>query len=87
MEKISWTERVSNDEVLRIVEEERMLLKTCKERQKKWVGHILRHDGLLKDVTEGRLEGRRPRGRKRIMMLDSIKRERAVSKDERKSSR
>ena len=73
MEKISWTERVSNDEVLRIVGEERMLIKTCKERQKKWVGHILRHDGLLKDVIEGRLEGKRPRGRKRIMMLDSIK--------------
>ena len=51
-----------------------MLIKTCKERQKKWVGHILRHDGLLKDVIEGRLEGKRPRGRtKRVMMLDSIK--------------
>ena len=73
MGKISWTERVSNDEVLRIVGEERMLIKTCKERQKKWIGHILRHDGLLKDVIEGRLEGKRPRGRKRIMMLDSIK--------------
>ena len=72
-EKISWTERVSNDEVLRIVGEERMLIKTCKERQKKWVGHILRHDGLLKDVIEGRLEGKRPRGRKGLMMLDSIK--------------
>ena len=32
-----------------------------------------RHDGLLKDAIEGRLEGKRPRGRKRIMMLDSIK--------------
>ena len=60
-------------EVLRIVGEERMLIKSCKERQKKWVGHILRHDGLLKDVIEGRLERKRLRGRKRIMMLDSIK--------------
>ena len=85
MGKISWTERVSNDEVLRIVGEERMLIKTCKERQKKWMGHILRHDGLLKDVIEGRLEGKRPRGRKRIMVQHQ--RERAVSKDERKSSR
>ena len=34
IEKISWTERVSNDEVLRIVGEERMLMKTCKDRQK-----------------------------------------------------
>ena len=73
MGKISWTERVSNDEVLRIVGEESTLIKTCKERQKKWIGHILRHDGLLKDVIEGRLEGKRLRGRKRIMMLDSNK--------------
>ena len=50
-----------------------MLIKTCKERQKKWVRHILRHDGLLKDVIEGWLEGKRPRGRKQIMILDSIK--------------
>ena len=28
MEKISWTEKVSNDEIWRIVGEERMLIKT-----------------------------------------------------------
>ena len=39
-------------------------------------------------VIEGRLEGKRQRGRKRIMMIDSIKgRELYISKDERKSSR
>ena len=74
--KIRWTERVSNDEVLRKVGEERMLIKTCKERQKVDIGHILRYDGLMQHVIEafeGRLEGKRPRGRKRIMMLNSIK--------------
>ena len=27
----------------------------------------------MKDVLEGRTEGKRPRGRKRIMMMDDIK--------------
>ena len=36
MEKISRTESVSNDEVLRILGEETMLSKTCVERQKKY---------------------------------------------------
>ena len=56
MGKISWTERVSNNDILRILGEERALIKTCKERQKKWIGHIRRHNGLLKDVNEGQLE-------------------------------
>ena len=41
MGTISWTEKVSNDEVLRIVGEERTFIKTGKERQKKCIGHIL----------------------------------------------
>ena len=34
---------------------------------------ILRGDGLLKEVIEGKMEGRRPRGRPRIGMLDELK--------------
>jgi len=33
---------------------------------------VLRHDGLMKDVTEGRMEGKRGRGRKRVKMLDDL---------------
>ena len=36
----------------------------------------MRHDGLMKDVLEQtycRMEGKQPRGRKRIMMMDDIK--------------
>ena len=42
-------------------------------RQKNWIGHVLRGNGLLKEVIEGRIEGRRPRGRRRICMLDELK--------------
>src|SRR6218665_6855 len=40
MEKISWTEHISN-EVLKLVEEERSLLTIIRTRQRDWMGHIM----------------------------------------------
>jgi hypothetical protein len=72
MEKISWTKHVSNEEVLMMVEEKRSLLDTIKIRQKNWVGHLLRGDSLQKEIIEGRLEGKRCRGRPRQKLLDGM---------------
>ena len=33
----------------------------------------MRGEGLLKQVLEGRMEGKRPRGRSRMGMIDDIK--------------
>jgi len=33
----------------------------------------LRHEGLLRDVIEGKMHGKRPRGRPRIGMLNELK--------------
>jgi hypothetical protein len=73
MEKISWTEKKSNDEVLQIVGEERKMVETVIKRKKNWIGHVLRHEGLLREVIEGKMEGKRPRGRPRIGMLEELK--------------
>lgn len=73
MERISWTEKRKNAEVLQLVEEERSLVDKILMRKKNWIGHVLRGNGLLKEVIEGRMEGRRPRGRRRIGMLDELK--------------
>ena len=51
MEKISWTDRVGNEEVLNVEY-------TIKRRKAKWIGHILRRNCHLKHVTEGKKEGR-----------------------------
>jgi hypothetical protein len=58
MEKISWTDRVRNEEVLRRVNEERNTLQRTKRRKANWIGHILRRNCLLKHVIEGKIEGR-----------------------------
>src|SRR6218665_2275568 len=48
MEKISWTEHISN-EVLKLVEEERSLLMIIRMRQRNWMGHIMRGDSLQRE--------------------------------------
>jgi len=74
MEKISWTDRVENEEVLRRIKEERNNLHTIKRREANWIGHIVRRNCLLKHIIEGKIEGRTDvtgsRGRRRKQLLD-----------------
>jgi len=58
MGKNSWTDRVKNEEELHIVNEEWNILHTVKRRKANWIGHILRRNCLLKQVIEGKIEGR-----------------------------
>jgi hypothetical protein len=57
MEKISCTDRVTNEEVIRRVKEERNVLHTIKRRKADWIGHILRRNCLLKHIIEGKKAG------------------------------
>src|SRR6218665_192614 len=63
----------TNEEVLQMVQEERSLMNVIWKRKKNWIGHIdlLRGESLLREVIglEGRMIGKRPRGRKRLGML------------------
>jgi len=51
MEKIGWTELISN-EVLELVEKERYLLTIIRTRQRNWMGHIMRADSLQREIIE-----------------------------------
>ena len=68
MEGISWRDKTSNEEVLKRVDENRCLMKTVYKRKKNWMGHKRR--GLLRDVLERRMMGKRGCGRPRIALLD-----------------
>ena len=54
------------------MQEERSLMQVIKQRQANGIGHVLRHDCLLKTVLEGKMEGKRPRGKPRRKMLDLL---------------
>jgi len=83
MEKISWTERVRNGEVLLTVKEQRNILHEIRKRKANWIGHILRRNCLLQRVIEGKIKGgievAGRRGRRRRMLLDDLKERRGYS--------
>ncbi|PNF25852.1 hypothetical protein B7P43_G11131 [Cryptotermes secundus] len=63
MEKISWTDYVRNEEVL---------IRVSEQRKANWIGHVLRRNCLLKEVIEGKIEGRIEVTRRRKKMLDDL---------------
>ena len=79
MEKVRWTERKTNEEVLEMVGEERKLLNVIRDRQCRWLEEVIRGDGLLKSVIEGRTLGKRGRGRRRIAFMDGMKKGRSYA--------
>ena len=52
---------MTNQEVLRRVGEDPQIVRTIVRRKKNWIGRILRVGSLLKDIIEGRMDGKRPR--------------------------
>ena len=70
IEKISWTEKITNNEVLRRVGEKCSMVNLVVNRKKNWIGHVLRREGLMREVIVGRMMGKRTRGRKRNGMLE-----------------
>jgi len=72
MEKISWMDKVTNEDVLKKVNESKNMLNVIRRRKRKWIGHVLRHDEFLQEIFEGRTKGRSTRGRKRIQLLDDM---------------
>jgi hypothetical protein len=73
MEKISWTDPVNNEAVLHRVNEESNILHTIRRRKANWIGHILRRNYLLKHIIEGKMIGKRRRGRRRKHLFDDLK--------------
>jgi len=71
--KISWTEHRSNQDVSDMVDENRSLMNTIRQRQKKWLGYVLRSKSLLRTVLEGRMEGIKTRGRQNDTTIDWMK--------------
>ena len=83
MEKISWTDRVRNEEVLLRVKEQRNILHEIIKVKANWIGHILRRNCLLQRVIEGKIKGgievTERRGRRRRKLLDDLKESRGYS--------
>ena len=55
MEKIKWSEKVTNEQVLDRIGEKRTLLNNILRRKANWIGHILRRNCFLDDAIEGQM--------------------------------
>jgi hypothetical protein len=77
MEKISWTDRVRNEEVLLPVNEQRNILHEIIKRKANWIVHIVCRNWLLQRVIEGKVKGgigeTGRRGRRLRKLLDDLK--------------
>ena len=60
---VKWSDRVTNEDVCLKLNMERSLLETIKRRKLSYFGHIKRHHSIKKEILEGKVKGKRGRGR------------------------
>ena len=73
MGRISWKEMKTNNEVCNIMQTKPDLLAKIKTRKLNYFGHIQRHNNVCKMIMEGKVEGKRARGRQRTTWIDNIR--------------
>jgi hypothetical protein len=70
---MKWTDKIRNEEVYRIIDEERTIWNNIEKRRTRWIGHTLRRNGFVKNIIEGEIEGKVLRGRPRDKYMGQIK--------------
>ena len=75
MLRVSWTDRMTNASVLESMEKDCEIIKSIKIRKLQYFGHIMRNSKyrILQLIIEGKIEGRRPRGRRKISWLRDLR--------------
>jgi len=72
MEKIGWTDRVTNKEVLHTVKEDGKIVHTTNGRKADWIGHCVR-EYVIEGKIERRIEVRGRRRRRCKQLLNGLK--------------
>ena len=76
MLRVSWTQRVTNEEILRRMGKAKEVLATVKRRKLQYLGHIMRHEERYQlpiCILQGKILGARGRGRRRISWLRNLR--------------
>ena len=73
MGNISWKDKITNENVLAKLNVKRNLLKDVQKRKLRYYGHVKRKNNFLTTAIEGRMCGKRPRGRPRINWFSDVK--------------
>ena len=70
--RIPWTAKTTNVEVLSYARPGTSLLGLVRKQQLSYFGHVVRAEGMEKELVMGKVEGSRRRGRQRTRWLDSM---------------
>ena len=70
--KISWRDKKTNKEVLKVADERLYIVPTIKKRKIAYFGHMIRHNNIHGLLLEGPMEGKLSRGRPRTEWLTNI---------------
>ena len=71
--RVSWTTRRSSKSILKEISPEYSLEGLMLKLKLQYFGHLMRRtDSLEKTLMQGKIEGRRRRGRQRMRCLDGI---------------
>ena len=72
--RVKWTDRRTNESILKELGTTRMLLVLIKRRKLKYAGHALRNEktDLMSTVLQGKVEGKRRRGRPPTSLANNI---------------
>ena len=73
MLKIPWIGHKTNIEVLQLAKATSTLLSSIKKRKCKYFGHLTRENSIQRVILEGKIEGKRGKGRPRVKWMDNIK--------------
>ena len=71
--KISWKEYMRNEEVLSMINSKSMLVEMIKRRMLTYFGHLVRREGIQRLLLDGKINGKRSRGKQRLTQADYIK--------------
>ena len=72
MLRVSYTAHETNISVLQRMGQERQLLRTIKERQTRFTGHIIRKGELEDLILAGKVQGKKARGGQRLLFLNQV---------------
>ena len=70
--KVSWKEYKSNEEVLSMINSKRMLVEMIKRRKLAYFGHLVRRDDIQRLLPDGKIYGKRSRGKQQLTWADNI---------------
>ena len=73
MLKIPWTEHKTNNEVLQLAKAKSTLISSIKKTKFEYFGHFTSENSIQRVILEGKIEGKRGKGRPRVHWIDNIK--------------